>query len=564
MQATPNYDVTIVGGGLASLCLSLQLKQEMPNISILVLEKRGDVAPSAAHKVGESTVELATYYLREILHLKDYLDQLQLPKHGLRFFFSTNDKSNLANRVELGPKDKPPVPSHQLDRGILENELTQRSIAAGNQIILGAKGTEVKFGTEHHDLSYETAEGTFTIKSKWIVDGSGRASFLKRKLGLKKDNTHNVNAAWFRIDEAIDVDDWSENTAWKKSLTPGARMLGTVHMIDKGYWFWIIPLVSQSTSFGIVADPRFHPFESFNTFDKAMDWLKINEPLAHEKLLPKKDLLLDFKILKKYSYNCEEFFSTDRWALVGEAGAFMDPFYSPGSDFIAIGNTMTTDLILRDLRGEDITIHTTVYERTYSTVFNNWLPIYLDKYQLMGNPQTMILKILWDFSTYWAIPVLLFFNKGFTNIQLIRTLSSGSDGVLRRYGPLNESLQNLLVEWVDDDTTKFTNEYVDPLSLSFLKQFHHGIEAKLSDDAALESQLIQNVELLERVLCEIFRKIYAHKNGSCDFELIDPYHLSINPEKYVPATSESDHAWPKDEMISAELDQVWFYEEIVA
>ncbi len=43
-----------------------------------------------------------------------------------------------------------------------------------------------------------------------------------------------------------------------------------------------------------------------------------------------------------------------RWSLVGEAGAFLDPFYSPGSDFIAISNTLTTDLVCRYLDGEDV------------------------------------------------------------------------------------------------------------------------------------------------------------------------------------------------------------------
>jgi len=34
--------------------------------------------------------------------------------------------------------------------------------------------------------------------------------------------------------------------------------------------------------------------------------------------------------------------------LTGEAGAFLDPFYSPGSDYIAMANTFITDLIVRD------------------------------------------------------------------------------------------------------------------------------------------------------------------------------------------------------------------------
>ena len=77
-----NYDVIIMGGGLAGLTLSLQLKQAKKDISILVLERRDGAAPDAAHKVGESTVELGTHYIREVLGLKKYMEARQLPKHG--------------------------------------------------------------------------------------------------------------------------------------------------------------------------------------------------------------------------------------------------------------------------------------------------------------------------------------------------------------------------------------------------------------------------------------------------------------------------------------------------
>ena len=71
----PQYDVVILGGGLAGLTMSIQLKREKPDISILILEKRPGEAPLAAFKVGESTVELGSYYLRHVIGLKDYLEQ---------------------------------------------------------------------------------------------------------------------------------------------------------------------------------------------------------------------------------------------------------------------------------------------------------------------------------------------------------------------------------------------------------------------------------------------------------------------------------------------------------
>ncbi len=151
-----NYDVCIIGGGLAGLTLSLQLKQENPEISILVIERRKGDAPDSAHKVGESTVELGTYYLREVLNLKDYLDEYQLPKEGLRFFLTPQHKDDISKRVELGPKATPTVPSHQLDRGTLENELANRAKKLGIKVLFNAKVSNINLNKEKHTITYVT------------------------------------------------------------------------------------------------------------------------------------------------------------------------------------------------------------------------------------------------------------------------------------------------------------------------------------------------------------------------------------------------------------------------
>ena len=88
-----------------------------------------------------------------------------------------------------------------------------------------------------------------------------------------------------------------------------------------------------------------------------------HEPQLAAAIEPRRDDIEDFLRVEDFAYGVEQAYSTDRWSLVGEAGAFADPFYSPGSDFIGYGNTFTTDLITRDLDGEDIAERTDVLQR---------------------------------------------------------------------------------------------------------------------------------------------------------------------------------------------------------
>ena len=121
-------DLTILGGGLAGLSLALQVRQELPQAKITVLEKRQHPVPEAAHKVGESTVEVAAHYFGRVLGLRDHILDHQLPKLGLRFFFPHGDNNRIEDRLELGGKRYAPCPSYQLDRGRFENHLGDRCL----------------------------------------------------------------------------------------------------------------------------------------------------------------------------------------------------------------------------------------------------------------------------------------------------------------------------------------------------------------------------------------------------------------------------------------------------
>lgn len=548
------YDVIIAGGGLAGLTLSIQLKMANPAISILIMEYRDSIAPIAAHKVGESTVELATHYFREVLNLKGYLEEFELPKHGLRFFFTNNSKDDIASRVELGPRLKLPTPSHQLDRGTFENYLEKHTKSLGTEFMLSARVKDVEFSPEGHTVIFNHNEEEKRLQAKWVVDATSRFSLLKRKLGFQKEAPHNVNAVWYRVKGVVDIDDWSQNNEWKGLLAPRLRYLSTVHFIDKGYWLWVIPLGSKNTSIGIVADENIHPFNTINTYQKAVEWVKKNEPLAAKYVCPPEEELMDFRILKHFAHDSGRLYSSERWAVTGEAGIFLDPFYSPGSDFISLNNTWLSDLILRDISGEDITVRAEIYERTHLNWFKSWLPIYQDKYQLMGNTQIMVFKIFWDWAIYWSVPCLLFTNKGFTDLKVLKELFVSENSLGRKFGDLNKQVQDLFIEWLPFENRKFANKYIDPLDLDYLKAFQQGLETQHNTKDLLQ-QVRNNMMVLEQVAAEMFRLISAEVKGTPEDMKVNPYTMKLDGT--TDTTSEA--ALPVNEAIKKEVEKMWFY-----
>ncbi len=480
MNIDRHEDVVILGGGLAGLTLSLQLRQRLPEAGITVLEKQRHPVPVAAYKVGESSVEIAANYFDTVLGLGEHMAACHLKKFGFRFFFSEG-REDIDGVTELGASRYLATPSYQVDRGIFENYLAQRAAGLGVRFIDGCTVRDMAMGSGDalHRVTYsQDASRQGSLSARWIVDASGRAGLLKRKFGLAEANAHDCNAAWFRIATRLYVDDWSENDAWRNQCEPRARWLSTNHLCGDGYWVWLIPLSSGSHSVGIVAAENFHPFETINSFERSMMWLRKFQPRVARELEDKRGLLQDFIAFRRFSYGCRKLFSGDRWAITGEAGLFLDPFYSPGGDFIAISNTYITDLIARDTAGEPCGPRARIYEQFFKTFYESMLTIYTDQYGIFGNPRVLPIKVLWDYTYYWGVLCQIFYQRKLTDLAALTALRPELTGAMA----LNAAMQPFLRQWSGHSRRDNPPVMLDQASLGWFVELNRGLRDCLDDD----------------------------------------------------------------------------------
>src|SRR5207302_9699647 len=149
-----------------------------------------------------------------------------------------------------------------------------------------------------------------------------------------------------------------------------------------------------------------------------------------------------------------------------EAGVFTDPFYSPGSDFIAMGNDYAADLIVRDMRGEDIGSRADAFNATYLRLFDAFIRLYDGQYPIMGNAQVMTAKIAWDNASYWAFTALLFFQRRLRKPEFMASI----DTLMRRFFLLHARMQRLLSAWDRADCGSYATSALNVMDVEILRR----------------------------------------------------------------------------------------------
>jgi hypothetical protein len=305
-----------------------------------------------------------------------------------------------------------------------------------------------------------------------------------------------------------------------------------------GYWVWLIPLGSGSTSVGIVVDATLHSYGRLNRFDRALDWLREFEPQCAAVVASHQADLEDFLALRGFAYGCSRVYSPDRWALVGEAGLFTDPFYSPGSDFIAMGNDFVADLIGRDCAGEDVSARVEQYNTTYLRLYEAFLRVYEGQYPIMGNAQVMTAKVAWDNACYWAITALLYFQRRYLQPEFMASI----EPLMRRFFVLHARMQQFLNAWNGVDARNYGAGFTSVVTPEWLRRLQSELGGMRLEDDALRAKLDANFRLLEqfgRALQAIAREDHPDRQELRRFVQWEsgPDEIDIEPLRVAPAES---------------------------
>lgn len=398
------YDVVVLGGALSGAATATLLMRWNPGIRVLIIER----TEKLGRRVGEATVEVSAFFMGRVLGLTRYLNESHIAKQGLRFWFKNDEVQALDQASELGAKYQVRLPSYQLDRSTFDEEVLRRAGEAGAQVLRPAVVRSVELaagGMQSVEVKY--GEVTHSIKARWVVDASGVAALLARKNGWwKRNHEHPTAAVWSRWKNLKDWDGLelaAKYPEWAKEVH-GVRGTATNHIIGDGWWSWWIPLKGGDTSVGIVFDQRLVEWEDGGKLADRLKTFLMKHPVAREVIEDATYDASDVHWRRDLAYYSTTF-AGDGFVLVGDAAAFMDPFYSPGMDWISFTTTSAADLITRQRRGEDMGPVIPRYNRDFSVSHRRWFTsIYKDKYHYMGEWDLMSLAFRLDLSLYyWGV-----------------------------------------------------------------------------------------------------------------------------------------------------------------
>lgn len=328
-----HFDVIIIGAGPAGACAGALLSKA--GKKVLCVEKHH----FPRFSIGESLLPHCMQFLAEA-GLESAL-QLQAAEHGFQFkngaAFLKNDRRTA---FDFTDKFSPgPGTTFQVKRAAFDNLLANAAAAQGLQIRYGT--TVSAFQSNGHgqtQLTVTNEDGSqATLSAAFVLDASGFGRVLPRLLGLEVPSDFPVRQACFcHIQDNISDSHFDRN-----------KILITVHSSLPDVWFWLIPFSDGTASLGVVGKQQ-----RFNNALSAAEnlWQHIHQTPELAQLLAQATPINDAQTLTGYSANVRSLYGNN-FALLGNAGEFLDPVFSSGVTIALRSAVMAVPLVLQQLAG---------------------------------------------------------------------------------------------------------------------------------------------------------------------------------------------------------------------
>jgi len=323
-------DVLVIGGGPAGTTAATFLARR--GWKVTLLEK--DVHPR--FHIGESLLPMNLPIL-ERLGVLDQVRQIGVHKPGADFPMRGDSDSINVFRFDraLDPKFGY---AYQVKRAEFDELLFDNAVANGVDARQQVKVEQVEFGGDGRPARVHArdAEGNaLAFRPRYLIDASGRDTFLGSKLKLKKKNAAHQSAAIF-----------SHFSGVTRRAGEEAGNI-TVERFSHG-WMWLIPLRGDVMSVGAVCFPEYLKTRSGDNESFLMQTLR-DTPSVWSRM-GNAQRIAPVHATGNYSYTCTRMHGPG-WVMAGDAFAFIDPVFSSGVYLGMNGGEQaakTVDAILRD------------------------------------------------------------------------------------------------------------------------------------------------------------------------------------------------------------------------
>lgn len=334
MHAVPtDTDVLIIGAGPSGAIASALLKKA--GHDVIVMEKE----QFPRFSVGESLLPHCMQYIEQAGML-EAVDEFGFQYKNGAAFRRGSEYSTFDFREKFG---QGPGTTFQVERAPFDKLLADLASEQGVPIFFKHEITAVRSETDSAHLDYINAEGdTGHIRAKFILDASGFGRVLPRLLKLERPSSFPVRKAIF-----THADDHISDTDYDRS-----KVLITVHPTEKDIWYWLIPLRDGRCSLGVIAkEEQIEARRQNSTIDHIQAF--IDEAPEFRALLADAKFNYPAREITGFSSNVSTLVG-ERFALLGNAGEFLDPIFSSGITIAMRSASMAAALLDKQLNGKPV------------------------------------------------------------------------------------------------------------------------------------------------------------------------------------------------------------------